>query len=293
RAPSPLLKSFVLLQFSDVSRRTHCLFFSFSMAIRAAFESSNEVGVFSRLTNAYCLVALGGSENFYSVFEAELAKHIPVVHSTIGGTRIVGRVCVGNRHGLLVPSITTDQEITHLRNNLPDGVKVQKVEERLSALGNCIACNDYVALVHTDLDRETEEVIADVLKVDVFRATIAQNVLVGSYCVLTNQVPLTAGTVNRGSDIVGAGVAGEPSALNWSRSCAGRNLSSLTRSRVAAFTSAVAPYKLYCPDMNCARIVSRQASALPSRARLPSPLVEGIGLTCVGKVLAAVCLGVA
>merc|ERR1711879_637580 len=159
--------------------------------------------------------------------ESELSKHIPVVHCSVGGTRIVGRVCVGNRHGLLVPSITTDQELTHLRNHLPDTVQVQKVEERLSALGNCIACNDYVALVHTDLDRETEEVIADTLKVDVFRATIAQNVLVGSYCVLTNQgglvhartpmqdmeelsqliqVPLTAGTVNRGSDIVGAGV---------------------------------------------------------------------------------------
>lgn len=27
------------------------------------------------------------------------------------------------------------------------------MEERLSALGNVIACNDYVALVHTDLDR--------------------------------------------------------------------------------------------------------------------------------------------
>lgn len=33
-------------------------------------------------------VALGGSENFYSVFEAELSKHIPVVHSTIGGIMI-------------------------------------------------------------------------------------------------------------------------------------------------------------------------------------------------------------
>mmetsp|Transcript_60976 Transcript_60976/g.145304 ORF Transcript_60976/g.145304 Transcript_60976/m.145304 type:complete len:241 (+) Transcript_60976:65-787(+) len=206
------------------------------MAVRATFESSNEVGVFARLTNSYCLVALGGSENFYSVFEAELNKHIPVVHATIGSTRIVGRVTVGNRHGLLVPSITTDQELQHLRNNLPDNVRVQKVEERLSALGNCIACNDYVALVHTDLDRETEEIIADVLKVDVFRATIAQNVLVGSYAVLTNQgglvhartpmqdmeelsqliqIPLTAGTVNRGSDVVGAGVV----ANDWSAFC--------------------------------------------------------------------------
>merc|ERR1712078_715445 len=80
------------------------------------------------------------------------------------------------------------------------------------------------------------EVIADTLKVDVFRATIAQNTLVGSYCVLTNQgglvhartpmadmeelsqliqIPLTAGTVNRGSDVVGAGVV----ANDWAAFC--------------------------------------------------------------------------
>lgn len=29
------------------------------------FENSNEVGVFANLTNAYCIVALGGAENFY------------------------------------------------------------------------------------------------------------------------------------------------------------------------------------------------------------------------------------
>lgn len=44
-------------------------------------------------------------------------------------------------------------ELQHLRNALPDSVVVQRIEERLSALGNCIACNDHVALTHPDLDR--------------------------------------------------------------------------------------------------------------------------------------------
>merc|ERR1712168_716125 len=180
------------------------------MAVRVAFENNNEVGVFSLLTNTYCLIAIGGSENFYSVFEGELSEVIPVVHTSIAGCRIIGRMCVGNRHGLLVPNNTTDQELQHIRNSLPDSVKIQRVEERLPAL-----------------DRETEEIIADVLKVEVFRQTVADNVLVGSYCTLSNQgglvhprtpiqdqeelssllqVPIAAGTVNRGSDVIGAGM---------------------------------------------------------------------------------------
>ena len=206
------------------------------MATRCQFENSNEVGVFAKLTNAYAIVALGGAENFYSVFEAELAEHIPVIKTSVAGTRLVGRLTVGNRNGLLLPNSTTDQELLHIRNCLPEEVVVQRIDERLSALGNCIACNDYVALIHPDLDRETEELVADVLGVEVFRQTVASQVLVGSYCAFTNQgglvhpktsvedldelssllqVPLVAGTVNRGSDVIGAGLL----ANDWAAFC--------------------------------------------------------------------------
>ena len=66
---------------------------------------------------------------------------------------VTSQLPLGNRHGLLVPNSTTDQELQHLKNSLPDKIVIQRVEERLSALGNVIACNDYVALVHPDLDR--------------------------------------------------------------------------------------------------------------------------------------------
>lgn len=148
-------------------------------------------------------------------------------------------ILTGNKNGLLVPNNITDTELKHIRNSIPEGIKVKVMEEKLSALGNCIACNDYVALIHTDLDKESEEIISDTLGVECFRTTIAQNALVGTYMVMNNRgglvhpltsveeldelvnlldIPLCAGTVNRGSDVIAAGLV----VNDWAAFC-GKN----------------------------------------------------------------------
>lgn len=196
------------------------------MALRLDFENSSEIGVFSKLTNSYCLLA-DGNKTFQRAIESEVGEHIPVISTSIAHTRPVGRMVVGNTKGLLLPNTTTDQELLHIRNSLPDKVEVRRIEERLSALGNVLVTNDHVCLAHPELDKETEELVADTLGVEVFRQTISGQALVGSYCALTNQgalvhpnttvedqnelasllqVPLMAGTVNRGSPVVGAGI---------------------------------------------------------------------------------------
>lgn len=35
------------------------------MALRVQFENNDDIGVFSKLTNSYCIVAIGGAETFY------------------------------------------------------------------------------------------------------------------------------------------------------------------------------------------------------------------------------------
>ena len=71
------------------------ILFSLLMAIRLHFENSNEIGVFAKLTNSYCIVSSASSENFYSTFESELGAHIPVIHASVAGIRIIGRITAG------------------------------------------------------------------------------------------------------------------------------------------------------------------------------------------------------
>ncbi|KAI0282674.1 hypothetical protein BC826DRAFT_1064219 [Russula brevipes] len=125
--PDPITGLYTPLPFQSFNPSAHCISRLHYMATRTQFENSSDVGVFSKLTNAYCLASIQGSTNFYSAFEAELGDVVSIVHTSIGGTRIVGRIAAGDHHGHLVPSTTTDQELQHLQNALPADDRPRRV----------------------------------------------------------------------------------------------------------------------------------------------------------------------
>lgn len=195
------------------------------MSYRIDFEGSSDIGAYTVLTNKYCIVGRSKSRNYYSHFQEHL--NIPLIETTINNIKNVRSLCVGNKNGILVPSTTTDYELLHLCNLLPDNIKIKKINERLNALGNVIECNDYVALVHPDINDENIRIINDVLMVDVIKHEVGSEPLVGTFSVMNNQGMLVhprtsldeieelcnilslnviAGTINKGSSVIGGGL---------------------------------------------------------------------------------------
>jgi translation initiation factor 6 (eIF-6) len=104
------------------------------------FENSNDVGVFAQLTNAYAMIALGGAENFYSVFESELADHIPVIKTSISGGQQQSNICFAGGSPLHMAYVVTKEQVaaqTHhmpAKKNIRSGVKERNTCDTLQLL---------------------------------------------------------------------------------------------------------------------------------------------------------------
>lgn len=74
---------------------------------------------------------------------------------------------------MLVPYLISDKELSFLREFLPEKIEIGKIDDSLSAIGNCISTNDKVSIIHPQYSKENEEVIERVLGTEVYKTTIA------------------------------------------------------------------------------------------------------------------------
>lgn len=197
------------------------------MFLRFNYENSNDIGVYIKLTNSYCIVPYDINEKSLKFLQKGIKKNIPIIKVTILNSKCIGRLIIGNKKGIILPYETTFEEYRKIQKMVPETVLVKRCEEKFSALGNCVVNNDFSALAIPEISFDTESLIADVLGVEVFKIGLGSEKLIGSFCAMNNnggiisqyisvedqdeissllRIPLTIGTVNCGLRNIGSGL---------------------------------------------------------------------------------------
>ncbi len=147
---------------------------------------------------------------------------VSVIKTPISGSNLTGALTCGNSKGIVVSKYTFDNEIEIIRN---EGIEIERIPDKLTAVGNIILANDSGALVHPLLSDKSIEIISNVLDVEVQKGSIANFKITGSVATATNKGVLVhpaashdelesleqlfkthadVGTVNNGTQLVGA-----------------------------------------------------------------------------------------
>ena len=135
------------------------------------------IGLFAHATDKYAIL----SENFPKT----KVLNVPILNAHIYGTQLVGMFCAGNSNALLIPYFIEDREIEIIKEFLDElDIEIVKVKDRVTALGNLVACNDFGAVISPKF---SDTSVFDCLGVEAVKADISGHEEVGACCVATNK----------------------------------------------------------------------------------------------------------
>ncbi len=190
------------------------------MIRRINIGGSPNLGVTISATEKFAIAPPNIVDGMVEVIEESL--DVSVIKTPISGSNLTGALTCGNSNGLVVSKYTFDNEIDVIKE---EGVEVERIPDKLTAVGNILLANDFGALVHPLISDKSVEVISHVLDVEVRRGTIANFKITGSVGAATNKGVLVhpaatedelefigklfkthadVGTVNNGTQLVGA-----------------------------------------------------------------------------------------
>jgi translation initiation factor 6 len=172
------------------------------------------VGVFSFANEKIAVLPAGISTKKLASYTEAL--EVEAYSIGIADSRLVGVYISGNSNAILLPYIATEDEASRIRST---GTRIAILQEKRTALGNLIICNDYGAVIDPRLKPKTVSAIEKALKVPVHTGTIGGLPQVGSLAIASNKgvladpiidesekkhisevlkVPVSIGTVNSG-----------------------------------------------------------------------------------------------
>lgn len=148
-----------------------------------------------------------------------------LIHTSIGGSILVGAFACANSNGILLPHLIRSEELREVKACFDGNVTV--METKRTAYGNLVLANDHGAVVDPRVKETDLKQICDTLCVEAVGAEIAGLPYVGSLAVTTNKgtlahpllkdeekkvledvlkVPVDVGTINCGIPYVGTGL---------------------------------------------------------------------------------------
>jgi len=191
----------------------------------SSLVGSSSIGVYSLATDKIViipkLVPLKKAERI-----AEWLK-VKLIHTSIGGSVLVGALACANSNGILHPHFIREEELEALKSVFEGNVTA--METKKTAYGNLVLANDHGAAVDPRLKAAEIRRISETLGVEAVPGEIAGLPYVGSLAVATNKgvlahpllrdserklledvlkVPVEVGTVNCGIPYVGTGLLG-------------------------------------------------------------------------------------